>query len=145
VELASDYKHYTRELGNADRFGGDVRLNLMDNRLRSGLGYHYLHASDGFAISATPSASYHQLRAYAMQDTKSYFSALDLLGSFFDKKIFNEDKAWEIIGSIGYHITPALALSGDISYGRNPEFAQETRGLLRLTYNMTFEGKGPKK
>jgi hypothetical protein len=145
VELTIDYKHYTRELGNADRLGGDVRLTLMNNSLRSGLAYHYLRAGDEFAISGTQSASYHQARAYAMQDTKGYFCALDVLGYFFNKKVFNEDSAWEVVGSVGYHLTPALALSGDISYGRNPEFTEETRGLLRLTYNMTFEGSGVKK
>ena len=51
----------------------------------------------------------------------------------------------EAIVSLGYHITPALALSGDISYGRNPEFTAETKGLIRLTYNMTFADKGGKK
>ena len=40
---------------------------------------------------------------------------------------------------------PNLVLSGDISYGRNPEYLDETKGLLRLTYNLTLDGKGGKK
>jgi len=32
-----------------------------------------------------------------------------------------------------------------MSYGRNPDFTEETKGLVRLTYAMTFEGKGGKK
>lgn len=145
VELSADYKHYTRELGNADRFGGNARLSFLNNALRCGLGYHYLRASSGFAINGTPSASYHELRGYAMHDTKGYFAALDLLGYIFKEKVFNESAAWEALGSLGYHITPALALSGDVSYGRNPEFDEEFKGLLRLTYNMTFTALGGKK
>ncbi len=145
LQVTADYKHYKREIGSADRFGGEVRVNYKDNSIRGGAGYHYLKADDAFAIGATPSASYHEVRGYVMQDTKSYFAAIDLLGYFFKEKIYNESSAWEAMASIGYHITPALALSGDISYGRNPQFTEETRGLLRLTYNMTYNGIGGKK
>jgi hypothetical protein len=145
VELSADYKHYTREIGNADRYGANAKFSLLNNALRSGVGYHYLRAGSGFAIGDTPSASYHNLRGYVMHDSQTYFAAFDALGYFFKDKIYNEKSAWETIVSLGYHITPALALSGDISYGRNPEFTRETRGLLRLTYNTTFAGKGGKK
>jgi hypothetical protein len=145
VGLVADYKHYTRDIGNADRYGATVKLSLLNNELRSGIGYHYLRASSGFAIGGTPSASYHELRWYIMHDTKTYFASLDALGYLFKEKIFNEKAAWEVAASLGYHFTPALALSGDISYGRNPDFTEETKGLVRLTYAMTFEGKGGKK
>lgn len=145
VELTADYKHYTRDLGNADRFGADARFKFLNNSVRSGIGYHYLRAGSGFAISPNPGASYHELRAYAMHDTKTYFAALDAIDYIFNDKIFNENSAWEAIASLGYHITPALALSGDLSHGRNPQFIEETRGLVRLTYNMTYSGKGGRK
>jgi len=145
VEVAADYKHYTRELGNADRYGADARLRFLNNSLRSGVAYHYLRASDGFAIAGTPSASYHELRAYLMHDSKTFFGAVDAIDYLFKKKIFNENSALEVTASLGYHITPALALSGDISYGRNPQFSEELRGLARLTYTMAYSGKGDKK
>ncbi|MSN25388.1 MAG: hypothetical protein GJV46_05890 [Geobacter sp.] len=144
-EVVADYKHYTREIGNADRYGADARIKFLDNSVRGGLSYHYLRAGKGFAIGTNPTASYHEVRGYAMHDSKNYFAAVDALGYFFRDKIYNEKSAWEAMLSLGYHITPALALSGDISYGRNPEFIEDTKGLLRLTYNMTFDGKGGKK
>ena len=142
LEIAGDYKHYTREFGSADRFGGDARVKYRENTIRGGIGYHYLDAGQGFAIGSTPSASYHELRCYAMHDTKGYFAAVDVLGDFFKDKIYNENMAWEAMTSLGYHITPALALSGDVSYGRNPQFTEEVKTLLRLTYNMTYPGIG---
>jgi opacity protein-like surface antigen len=145
LEVSADYKHYTREFGSADRFGGEARVNYKDNSIRGGIGYHYLDAGQGFAIGTNPSASYHELRCYAMRDTKSYFAAVDLLGDFFKDKIYNESSAWEATASLGYRFTPALALSGDVSYGRNPQFTEEVKALLRVTYNMTHTGIGGKK
>lgn len=145
IEAALDYKHYSREFGSADRFGGDLRVKYNDNSIRGGIGYHYLDAGQRFAITPYTSGSYQELRCYLMQDTKSYFGAVDVLGQIFKDNIYNESSAWEAIASLGYHLTPALSLSGDISYGRNPQFSEEVKGLLRLTYNMTFNGTGGKK
>lgn len=140
-----DYKKYTREFGTASRIGGEVRVNFIDNSIHGGFGYHYLDAGQGFAITPNPSASYHELRCYAMRDTKSYFAAIDVLGDFFKDSIYGESRAWEATTSLGYHINPALALSGDFSYGRNPQFIEEAKALLRLTYNMTYNATGGKK
>ncbi|MDD2898095.1 MAG: hypothetical protein PHI31_05215 [Desulfuromonadaceae bacterium] len=145
LEVAGDYKHYKREFGSANRFGGDARVNYKDNTIRGGIGYHYLNAGEGFAIGSNPNASYHELRCYVMRDSKNYFGAIDLLGDFFKEKIKNVSSAWEASASLGYHITPAMAFSGDFSYGRNPEFTEEAKALLRLTYNMTYPGIGGKK
>jgi len=141
-ELAADYKHYTRGIGNADRYGADAKFSFLNNSVRSGLGYHYLRAGSEFAIGNNPSASYHELRAYVMHDTKTYFAAIDVIDYIFKDKVYNEKSAWEAMASVGYHVTPALAVSGDFSYGRNPEFTEEVKGLARLTYNMTFDSKG---
>lgn len=145
IGITADYKHYTRESGSADRFGGEARVNLRNNTVRGGIGYHYLNAGQRFAIGTTPSASYHELRCYVMHDTKSYFAAIDVLGDIFKDRIYEEKSAWETTTSLGYHLTPALAVSGDVSYGRNPLFTEEVKALLRLTYNMTYPGIGGKK
>jgi len=145
LEIAADYKRYTRSFGNADRYGADIKVSFLDNSVRGGLGYHYLRAGKEFAIIGQPSASYHELRVYALHDTKTYFAAIDLLDYIFKDKVYNEKSAWEAMASLGYHLTPDLALSGDFSYGRNPLFIEEIKGLARLTYNMTFDSKGGKK
>ncbi|KAB0667243.1 hypothetical protein F6V25_00650 [Oryzomonas japonica] len=145
VELAADYKHYTRELGNADRYGINGRFGFLNNTVRTGIGYHYLRAGSGFAIGTTPSASYHELHAFALHDSATYFAALDGIDYIFKDKVYNEKSAWEGTASLGYHITPALALSGDVSYGRNPQFTEEIKGLVRLTYTTTFDSKRGKK
>lgn len=147
MELAADYRHYSRDIGSADRMGGDLRVTRMKNTLRSGVSYHYLRAGSEFAVipSSTDSSSFHELRAYTMHDTKSYFAALDAIGYLFKERINNEKNAWEVMTSLGYHLTPSLALSGDVSYGKNPQYTDDLKGLVRLTYNMTYTGKGDAK
>ncbi|NVN98347.1 MAG: hypothetical protein HXX17_03415 [Geobacteraceae bacterium] len=145
VEASTDFKHYKRDKGEAERYGGNLKFKFMENSLRTGIGYHYLRAGEGFAIDSNPTASYQEARTYAMYDSKTYFTAIDLIGQFFKNKVYNKSNALEGRVSIGYHITPTLAVSGDISCGKNPEFTSETKGLIRLTYNPVFDGKGDKK
>jgi len=145
AELTLDYNHYKREVGSADRYGGDLRVSCLNNTVKSGIGYHYLDAGQAFAITGTTAGSYQNLRAFVMHDTKGYFAAIEGVGYFFKERVNNEKNAIEGSMSLGYHLTPALALSGDISYGQNPEFKDETKGLVRLTYNMTFDSIGGKK
>ena len=144
TELTGDYKHYRRDLGQADRFGGDLRFSLLDKALRTGVGYHYLRSSPDFAVVPTSNASgsFHEARGFAMYNAKQYFTALDAIGYFFKEDINGRPRAVELIGSLGYHLTPSLSLSGDLSYGSNPRFVDEVQGLIRLTYNKTFTGKG---
>ena len=147
TELLADLKHYTRDIGKADRFGGEVRYTLPDGQLRAGLGYHYLRSSPEFAIipSSSASGSFQELRLFGMRDTKSYFASLDLIDYLFKKEIDNKESAFEMAGSLGYHLTPSLALSGDLSYGSNPQYNDELKGLLRLTYTTKIDAKGDTK
>ena len=146
TEISGDFKRYSREIGRAERFGGELRGTLLDNSLRAGLGYHYLRSSPDFAVVpvASASGSFHEARAWAMRDTKSYFAALDAIGYFFKKPVADRDRAWELLGSVGYHLTPSLALSGDLSYGQNPQYDDELKGLVRATYNLNISKGGTK-
>ncbi|MBT1072229.1 hypothetical protein [Pelotalea chapellei] len=144
TELSADYRHYTREIGNADRMGAELSYRFKGNDIRTGAGYHYLRAGSGFAAipSSTTSASFHELRGYIMRDAKKYFASADAIAYVFEKEIAGKKSAWEVITSVGYRFTPAIALSGDISYGQSPEYNDDLKGLLRLTYNMSYSSKG---
>lgn len=147
LDLSADYRHYTREIGSADRMGGDLRYRFSDNTIRTGAAYHYLSAGSGFAIIPTSnaSASFHELRAYIMRDSKKYIASADAIAYIYDKKISGKQSAWETMASVGYKFTPSLTLSGDLSYGQSPEYNDDLKGLLRLTYNMTYSSKGGSK
>lgn len=146
-ELTGDIKHYTRDIGKADRFGGELRFTLPEGAVRAGLGYHYLRTSPEFAVipTSTASGSFHEARAYVMRDTKSYFASLDMIDYIFKRAVEDKKSALEFYGSLGYHLTPSLALSGDLSYGSNPLNSDELKGLIRLSYSMKIAGKGDTK
>jgi hypothetical protein len=145
VEVTADYRHYRRagdvrpaSNGDSDRYGADARVTLLDKKVRAGFAYH---RSDG----ASSFNSYHEVRGYGLYDAARYVASLDAIGQFYKNSIFNKNGASEVIASAGYRIMPELLLSGDVSYGRNPQFDDEVRGVLRLTYNHTFTSKGAKK
>lgn len=145
LELTADYRRYNRSSsestdnnGNSNRYGGEVRLTLLDRKVRSGLSYH---RSDG----ASSFNSYHEVRGYGLYDSTRYIASIDAIAQFYKNSIFNEKEAFEVIASTGYRFLPELALSGDLSYSQNPRLTDELRGVLRLTFNYTAAGKGAKK
>ena len=147
LEASADYRHYVRNIGKADRTGAELRYTLPEAALRAGLGYHYLRASPQFSIVPTSSSTglFHELRCYAMHDSKSYFASLDLIDYLFTKDVEGRGGAWEMSGSLGYHLSADLSLSGDLSYGSNPQYSDELKGLLRLSYTTKITGQGEAK
>lgn len=140
LDLTADYRHYKREIGNADRFGADISYRFDANKIRTGAAYHYLRAGSGFAVipESNASASFHELRGYVMRDAKKYIASADAIAYVYKKKISGKRSAWEAICSLGYKFTPDLILSGDMSYGQSPEYKDDLKGLLRLSYNFSF-------
>jgi len=142
VELTADYKriNYQKDNhGKANRFGVEARLSMMDKRLRSGVSYH---RSDGTGDGIN---SYHELRGYGMYAVSRYSASLDAITHLYDKPINKKKSAFELVASLGLRILPALLLSGDLSYGHNPRYDSEVKGLLRLTYNFASDSKGARK
>jgi hypothetical protein len=136
VEMTVDFKHYQRDSkGDSSKFGGECRLALLDNRLRSGFSWHRLAGSGNIN-------SYHEIRAYALYNTASYSASIDAITQRYDSAIDTRRSAFETIASLGYRIMPELALSGDLSYGSNPRMTEEVKALLRLSFNYSVTSKG---
>ena len=149
LELSADFHHYTRnekwlataagglyrEYGSSNRYGVDVRMAFLENQVRSGCS---LHRVDG----PNDSLSYNELRGYARYDAHAYVVSFDAIGHFYDAPSTTTTTAYELLLSAGYRFTPQLLLSGDISYGQNPEYDTEVKGLIKLVYNFTSAAKG---
>ncbi|HEY6839332.1 MAG TPA: hypothetical protein VI389_11355 [Geobacteraceae bacterium] len=136
AEVMADYRHYRRDtLGGSDRFGGELRLTFLDNKVRGGASYHRLEGASGIN-------SFHELRGYVLYDDKKYAASIDAIEHLYKDNIYGRKSAYEIAGSIGYHVMTNLALSGDLSYGQNPQQNDELKGLVRLTFNYSTASKG---
>lgn len=144
AEITADYRHYNRTSmvstdnnGTSDRYGVDAKLTFLDKKLRSGFAYH---RSDG----ASSFNSYNEVRGYGLYDTGRYVAGIDAIFQFYKNSIFNRKEAFELIASNGYRILQELLLSGEIGYSRNPQFNDDIRGVLKLTYNYAYISKGAK-
>lgn len=137
VEVTASYRHYDRQLtGKSDRYGADARITMMDGGIRAGLSYYRLEAATGIN-------SYHETRGYLLYDKTPYVASLDLISDFYDQSIFGKKTAFEVLASAGYRFLENLTLSGDMSYGQNPRYNDEVKGLVRLTFAYTaLKGAG---
>lgn len=136
VELIADYKdtrYRSTGYGNSKRYGFGARVLLLE-RVRLGLGWHRLDSQ----LEALN--SYHELHAYGMYSSGIFFASLDLIGHKYDHAMYGKDTAFEATLAAGCHVTPDVALSGDVTYGESPLVKSETRGMFKMNYN--YETKG---
>ena len=147
VELSADYRRYNREnKGNSNRCGFDIRGTFAENKMRTGFSYHRVEGADVASVAGSTSATrYNELRGYAMYDTHSYVAAFDGIAQLYNQNINGRDSAFELLASLGYHLTPHLLVSGDISYGQNPDYNDEVKGLLKVVYNFSTQSTGAHK
>lgn len=153
LELSADFHHYTRnqqliptttpgvfyrDYGTSNRYGVDVRISFAENKGRTGFSFHRM---DG----PNQSLCYNELRGYTMYDAHTYVLSFDAIGQFYKQSINNTRTAYELLASAGYRFTPSLLLSGDVSYGQNPDYDNEVKGLVKLVYNFTSDSKGAHK
>jgi len=127
TEISLDYKHYKRGSGNSDRFGGEIRLTPAE-RFNTGVSYSRTAATNSIT-------SFHEARAFAMYNVGKYSANLDMIANFYDQKIYDKKKAYEITGGCGYLVAPSLKVSGEASYADNPAYDSDVRGIIRLTYS----------
>lgn len=133
LEIFIDYKHFKRDVtGNADRFGGEIRASLLDGALTPGFGYRRVSTSSTGSIP-----SYDEIRAFAWYVKGAYSASVDFITDLYDKQFYGTDSdyAYELSGSLGYRITPVLQLSGDLAYASNPDYKDQVKGLVRLTFS----------
>lgn len=152
LQVTVDYRNTKRdEYGEAHRYGGDIRWSALDSKLRTGFGFHRVAADDILkADSGVPTygLSHREVRAWVMYESGRYSASLDGIHQHFDDKndpyLSGVTSQYEWIGSLGAQITPAVKISGDLSYGANPLFKKEVRGLLRAEYRFPMARKGGK-
>lgn len=141
-QVSADYRKARRE-GNGDstRSGVEVRILPEQVKLKGGLSYHRITASDVPLTGGTVafySLSHSEARLWLLHDGGGYYLSLDALSYTFDDKnapmLNGEPKSYLGVASLGFRPGKGLTVSGDVSYGMNPLYKKEVRGLLRLDF-----------
>lgn len=129
LEVTAAYRHMEREQsGSSERFGLQGRLNLFEDKGLAGLSYYRVSAPSGIN-------SFHEARGYLLYTAARYSASLDAILNLYDDTINGRKRGFEVQGSAGYRLRPELNLSCDLSYGENPAYSSELKGLVRLTFN----------
>lgn len=148
VQVTADYRKARRE-GNGDstRVGAEIRTAPEGWKLKTGLSYHRVTASDVPLTGGTVafySLNHSEVRLWLLHDGGRYFASLDAVSYTFDDRnnpmLNGEPKTYLGVASLGFRPVAGFSVSGDLSYGMNPLYQKEVRGLLRLDFR--FGGKG---
>lgn len=142
VQFIADYRKAQREAnGDSTRVGGELRIIPETFKLKSGFGYHRITAADVPLVGGTVpfySLAHKEARLWLLHDGGRYYLSLDAVSYSFDDKnnplLNNEPNSFLGVASLGFRATSGLTLSGDVSYGMNPTYKKEVRGLLRLEF-----------
>lgn len=150
VQVTADYRKARRE-GNGDstRVGAEIRTAPEGWKLKTGLAYHRVTATDVPLVGGTVafySLAHNEIRLWLLHDGGWYFASLDAVSYTFDDKhnpmLNGEPKAYLGVASVGFRPSGGITLSGDLSYGMNPLYQKEVRGLVRLDFRFGSKGGG---
>ena len=154
LELTADYRHTRRDtFGSAGRYGVEARVSVPDWKITGGAGYHWIDTGDvplpSGSIIPRYSLAHHEVRGWVSTTLSNYTASLDAISFIFDDmknpNLYGKRAACELVASVGYRVLPNLSVSGEASYGANPLYTSEFKGLVRAEYSFSVAGKGGKK
>ncbi len=149
VQVVGDYRHTHRETyGDTNRYGGEVRW-VPAEKFATGFGAHRVNASSVVLVDPLVpyfSLTYTEARAWGMYTSEKVTASADVIAQkFHDKRNpYLNGQVWlyELVGSLGYQVTPSVKVSGDVGFGTTAFAKHEAKGLLRAEYRFGFGRKG---
>ena len=149
-QFTADYRKAKRDAnGESTRVGAEIRIIPETLKLKSGLGYHRITATDVPLVGGTVafySLAHNEVRAWLLHDGGRYYLSLDAVSYTFDDKnnplLNGEPKAYLGVASAGFRPTTGMTISGDVSYGMNSLYKKEVKGLLKLDFRFGNGSKG---
>ena len=153
LQVLGDLRRTDRETyGNTTRIGADLRVTFAERHILAGAGYHKVNA---FAVASVDPAvqayslSHSELRAWAMVEKGPLSASVDGIYLHYadaglNPNLNTRSSESELVGSVGYQLTPGLKLSGDLSFEDSPLYRKQVMGLFRVDYRFGFTAKGGK-
>ncbi len=149
LQMTGDYRHTHRETyGDTTQFGGEARWAVTEKFLVGADG-HRVNAARAVVVDPmhpSYSLTHTEARAWGMYATEKVSVSGDVIVQKYQDKwnpnLNGQVWLYEGVGSVGYQVTPALKVSGDLGYGKTALAKNETKGLLRAEYRFGMARKG---
>jgi hypothetical protein len=127
LSVAADFKRYNYKIaGNADYYGGKATYSLPDS-FSAGVGIHRMQGTSA-------SLRYTETRAFASKKLGKADLTVDFHNVWYDKLLNGVRNVYVVTGAAGYQFNEKLTVGADLEYSRNPDFDDEVRGLVKITY-----------
>lgn len=136
VTVAADFKAYSYEIaGRANYFGGKLTYSIPDSY------------SAGFAVhrmdGKTDRLSYNEYRLFAAKQFGHTHLVIDAVNHSYGTSINGVKNSYVLTGGAGYEFNDRVKVAADVEYSKNPDFDNEVRGFLKVTYAFdTKRGEG---
>jgi len=127
LTLGADFKNYNYDIAkNANYFGGKATYSLPDS-FAAGFSVHRMDGN-------TDKLNFYEYRVYASKKISNLNLTLDFIDLNYDSRINGEKNAYTVAGAASYKFNEKLKIRADVDYSKNPDFENEVKGLLKLTY-----------
>ena len=137
LSVTAHYKFYNYDhSGDASYFGGKASYSFPE-ALAVGGGLYRMEGSVG-------KLRYLEFRAFASKKIGHADLTIDAVNVNYDRNINGIRSTYAITGAAGYEFNRKLKIGADIGYSRNPDFDNEIRALVKVTYTFdsTFAAEG---
>lgn len=132
LSLSADYKNYDYDIaGHANYFGGKASFSQPES-FAAGFS---IHRMDGEGDKLR----YDEYRVFASKKLGKADVTVDFFDVNYDSPINGIKNAYSVAAAAGYEITAKLRVAADIDYSKSPDFDNEVRGLVKLSY--AFDAK----
>ena len=151
-DVTLDYRRTERQtFGNAKRYGADLRWAGAEAKVKGGFGLHKVDADKavvGDVSTTLYGMSREEARAWVMVEKGKFNASLDGIYYHFsddtNPNLNGKSGMGLVVASMGMRPTENLSVSGDLSYGADAFYQNQTSLLLRTTYRFSVASKGGK-
>lgn len=126
--FSGDYKHYNYEIAKeAEYFGGKATYSLPES-FSIGCSVHRMQGQ-------VDRLRYTEYRAFASKKIEHFDLSLDAINIEYDARLNGIRNSYAVTGSAGYEFNEKLKIGTDLEYSQSPDFDNEVRGLVKVTYS----------
>lgn len=127
LTITADYTHRHYDIARtAEYYGGKVAYSLPES-FAAGVSVHRMDGRDD-------KLRYTEYRLYASKKIAQLDLTVDLFNLNYDNRINGVRNAYTFAGAASYEINKNLKIGADVDYSKNPDFDNEVKGLIKLTY-----------